>query len=213
MDEHQRQFIEFALQHRVLRFGEFVLKSGRRSPYFFNAGLFNHGAALARLGQYYARTIAGSGIAYDMLFGPAYKGITLAASTAIALAEQHGRDVAFAFNRKEAKDHSEGGRTLGAPLAGAVLILDDVISAGTSVDESVLLIREADAVPAGVVIALDRGERGSGRLSAIEEIGERYGIGVASIINIDMLLEYLRSLPAMQGHLASVQSYRESYGA
>jgi len=212
VDEHQKQFIEFALQHRALRFGEFVLKSGRRSPYFFDAGMFNHGAALAKLAQYYARAIADSGIAYDMLFGPAYKGIALAASTAVALVE-HGRDVAFAFNRKEAKDHGEGGRTLGAPLAGAVLILDDVISAGTSVDETVLLIRQADAVPAGIVIALDRGERGSGQLSAIEEIRERHGIDVASIISIDALLQYLSDLPAMQGHLASVQKYRESYGA
>ena len=212
MLDYQREFIEFAQHHEALRFGEFTLKSGRRSPYFFNAGLFNSGAALAKLGQYYAEAIRNSGIAYDMLFGPAYKGIALAASTAIALAQYHGRDVPYCFNRKEAKDHGEGGRTLGAPLSGRVLIVDDVISAGTSVNESVGLIQEARATPAGVVIALDRQERGSGALSAVQEVRQRYGIDVASVVGLDVLLEYLEALPALRDNLRQVRAYRAQYG-
>ncbi|MGQ0657233.1 MAG: orotate phosphoribosyltransferase [Chromatiales bacterium] len=212
MLDYQKEFIEFALRHQVLRFGAFTLKSGRASPYFFNAGLFNSGAALAKLGEYYARTIEGSGIPYDMLFGPAYKGIGLAASAAIALAQRHGRDVPYCFNRKEAKAHGEGGETLGAPLAGRVLIVDDVISAGTSVSQAVAFIRAAGAVPVCVVIALDRQERGGGTLSAVEEVRQRYGIDVASVIDLDALLEYLRGLPGMHEHLTAVQSYRARYG-
>jgi len=212
MQAYQREFIDFALQHQVLRFGSFTLKSGRQSPYFFNAGLFNTGGALARLGRYYASAIVDADPAFDMLFGPAYKGIALASTTAVALATGHGRDLPFCFNRKEVKDHGEGGRTLGAPLQGRVLIVDDVISAGTSVNESVALIREAGATPAGVVIALDRKERGGGALSATQEVRERHGIPVFSIINLDVLVEYLQALPAMQADLEEVSAYRAVYG-
>jgi orotate phosphoribosyltransferase len=212
MQAYQREFIDFALQHQVLRFGSFTLKSGRQSPYFFNAGLFNTGGALARLGSYYASAVVDADPAFDMLFGPAYKGIALASTTAIALATGHGRDLPYCFNRKEIKDHGEGGRTLGAPLQGRVLIVDDVISAGTSVNESVTLIREAGATPAGVVIAVDRKERGGGTLSAAQEVRERHGIPVFSIINLDVLVEYLQALPAMQANLEQVSAYRAVYG-
>jgi orotate phosphoribosyltransferase len=212
MQAYQREFIDFALQHQVLRFGSFTLKSGRQSPYFFNAGLFNTGGALARLGSYYASAVVDADPAFDMLFGPAYKGIALASTTAIALATGHGRDLPYCFNRKEIKDHGEGGRTLGAPLQGRVLIVDDVISAGTSVNESVALIREAGATPAGVVIAVDRKERGGGTLSAAQEVRERHGIPVFSIINLDVLVEYLQALPAMQANLEQVSAYRAVYG-
>jgi orotate phosphoribosyltransferase len=212
MLDYQREFIEFALQHQVLRFGEFTLKSGRKSPYFFNAGLFNSGGALGRLGEYYAHAIAGSGIGYDMLFGPAYKGIPLAAAAAIALARLFGQDVPYCFNRKEAKGHGEGGMTVGAVLAGRVLIIDDVISAGTSVNESVEIIRSAGATPAGVVIALDRQERGSGALSAVQEVRQRHGIDVASVINLEALLEYLKVTPGSADYAERVRAYRMEYG-
>ena len=212
MQAYQREFIDFALQHQVLRFGSFTLKSGRQSPYFFNAGLFNSGGALARLGAYYASAIVHADVPFDMLFGPAYKGIALASATAIALATAHDRDLPYCFNRKETKDHGEGGRTLGAPLQGRVLIIDDVISAGTSVNESVELIREAGATPVGVAIALDRKERGSGALSAAQEVRQRHGIPVFSIVNLDLLIEYLQALPAMQANLEQVSAYRTIYG-
>ncbi|MEZ5446319.1 MAG: orotate phosphoribosyltransferase [Gammaproteobacteria bacterium] len=212
MLDYQREFIEFALQHDVLRFGEFTLKSGRKSPYFFNAGLFNSGASLGRLGEYYARAIVESGIAHDMLFGPAYKGIPLATAAAIALARQFGRDVPYCFNRKEAKDHGEGGMTVGSPLSGRVLIIDDVISAGTSVNESVEIIRSAGAMPAGVVIALDRQERGSGPLSAVQEVRQRHGIDVASVIKLETLLEFLKARPGSADLAERVQAYRREYG-
>ncbi len=212
MLDYQREFIEFALRHQVLRFGEFTLKSGRKSPYFFNAGLFNSGGALGRLGEYYARAIAGSGIAYDMLFGPAYKGIPLAAAAAIALARLFGQDVPYCFNRKEAKDHGEGGMTVGAALGGRVLIIDDVISAGTSVNESVGIIRSAGATPAGVIIALDRQERGSGALSAVQEVRQHHGIDVASVINLETLLEYLKDAPGSADYAERVRAYRKEYG-
>ena len=205
------EFIRFAVQQDVLRFGEFKTKAGRLSPYFFNAGLFHDGAALKQLAQFYAKAILASGIAFDMLFGPAYKGIPLVAAVAMALADG-GRNVHYSFNRKEAKDHGEGGAVIGAPLQGRVLIVDDVISAGTSVRESVTLIREADAVPCGVVIALDRMERGTGALSATQEVTEVFGMPVVSVATLDDLVSYLGKDPAMAGQLTAVDAYRRQYG-
>jgi orotate phosphoribosyltransferase len=212
MHQYQRDFIDFALKNDVLRFGEFTLKSGRLSPYFFNAGLFNTGAALARLGEYYARTLTDSSLRFDMLFGPAYKGIPLVAATAIQLALVAGRDVPYAFNRKEAKDHGEGGIIVGAPLKGRVVIVDDVISAGTSVNESVAIIRAAGAEPAGVLIALDRQERGAGTLSAVQEVRERHGIDVASVLNLDVLMDFLDGAPTLTEFSDRVRAYRAEYG-
>ena len=212
MQAYQREFLDFALRVGVLRFGEFTLKSGRLSPYFFNAGLFNTGAALARLGRYYARTVAESGIAFDVLYGPAYKGIPLAAVTCAALADHHGMDVPYAFNRKEAKDHGEGGTVVGHPLYGRVLIIDDVISAGTSVRESVEIIRAQGAEPAGVVIALDRQERGQAERSAIQEVQATYGIPVAAIVRLEHLIEYLADRPDAGDDLERIRAYRAEYG-
>jgi orotate phosphoribosyltransferase len=212
MQDYQREFLDFAIATGVLRFGSFTLKSGRQSPYFFNSGLFNSGASLARLGRYYASAIADSGIDYDMLFGPAYKGIPLVAATVIALADEHGRDVPYAFNRKEAKDHGEGGMTVGAPLAGRVLVVDDVISAGTSVRESVAIIQNAGAELAGVAISLDRQERGQGSTSAIQEVESSYGVKVASIVGLADLIEYLGDKQDMAGDLDAVRAYRKQYG-
>jgi orotate phosphoribosyltransferase len=212
MQTYQREFLRFALDIGVLRFGEFKLKSGRLSPYFFNAGLFNTGASLARLGRYYAEAIIASGIGFDMLYGPAYKGIPLAAAAGIALADHHGRDLPYAFNRKEAKDHGEGGMIVGSPLSGRVLILDDVITAGTSIDESVAIIRDQGGEPAGVVIALDRRERGSDRLSAVEAVRQRYGIPVLSIVALDDLIAYLGEGGGGVEHLEAVNAYRARYG-
>ena len=212
MHDYQRDFIDFALQVGVLRFGEFTLKSGRQSPYFFNAGLFNSGRALARLGRYYAQAIVDSGIAFDVLFGPAYKGITLAAATAVALA-QMGHNVPFSYNRKEAKDHGEGGSIVGAPLAGRVLIIDDVISAGTSVRESEAMIRAAGAVPAGVLIALDRQERGLGELSAAQEVSRNHGMPVTAIATLDDVLATLRGRADLHDRIAAIEEYRRQYGA
>lgn len=219
MQPYQYEFIEFAIEQGVLRFGEFTLKSGRVSPYFFNAGLFRSGTALARLGRCYAQAIEASGIAADVLFGPAYKGIPLAATTAVALAEHHDRDLPFAFNRKEAKDHGEGGNIVGAELAGRVLIIDDVITAGTAIGEAMGLIEAAGASAAGVVIALDRQERGSDdsaaqQLSAIQEVEQRYAMPVISIVTLDMVLEYLEQHAgtAMQPHAEAIRAYRARYG-
>ena len=209
--DFRQEFIEFALQQDVLRFGEFKTKAGRLSPYFFNAGLFNDGMALDRLSQFYAKAILASGIAFDALFGPAYKGIPLVAVSALALARA-GRNVNFAFNRKEAKDHGEGGNIIGAPLAGRVLIIDDVISAGTSVRESVETIRAAGATPCGVVIALDRMERGSGELSAVQEVERDYGIPVVAAATLADLMVFLRERPNFDVHAAAVARYREAYG-
>jgi orotate phosphoribosyltransferase len=205
------EFIRFAVEQKVLRFGEFKTKAGRVSPYFFNAGLFHDGAALKRLAQFYAKAIASSGIAFDMLFGPAYKGIPLVAAVSIALADS-GRNVDYSFNRKEAKDHGEGGTVIGAPLRGRVLVVDDVISAGTSVRESVTLIREAQAVPCGVVIALDRMERGTGALSATQEVAQDYGMPVVSVATLDDLVSFLGADPGMAEHLRAVDAYRRQYG-
>ena len=212
MEKYQQEFIEFALNIGVLRFGEFTLKSGRKSPYFFNAGLFNSGASLAQLGRYYAQTIVDSGIAFDMLYGPAYKGIPLAAATVIALADHHGKDIPYAFNRKEAKDHGEGGVIVGASLQGKVLIIDDVISAGTSVRESIDIITANNATPAGVIIALDRQEKGQGETSAIQEVEKNYGMPVASIIQLKLLIEYLEHQQGMRESLQAIYAYREKYG-
>jgi len=212
MKDYQRDFIEFALATGVLRFGEFTLKSGRISPYFFNSGLFNSGATLARLGRFYAQAISESKLDYDVLFGPAYKGIPLASTTVVALADQNDRDVPYVFNRKEKKDHGEGGQLVGAELKGKVLIIDDVISAGTSVGESVDIIRAAGAEPAGVIIALDRQERGQGELSAIQQVEQTHKIPVVSIICLNDLLSYLQDHPDLQQHLAAVKAYRERYG-
>ena len=211
MFNFRQDFIRFAVQQRVLCFGEFQTKAGRLSPYFFNAGLFNDGASLRNLSQFYAQAILTSEVPFDMLFGPAYKGIPLAAGTAIALAEQ-GRNVPYCYNRKEAKDHGEGGTTVGAKLHGRVLIIDDVISAGTSVRESIELIRTAGAEPCAVVIALDRMERGRSELSAVQEVQRNYGIPVISIATLDDLLGYLQWEAEMVQNLHATQSYREQYG-
>ena len=212
MQNYQREFLRFALDIGVLKFGEFVLKSGRRSPYFFNAGLFNSGASLAALGRYYAQTIVQADVAFEVLYGPAYKGIPLAAATSIALADQHGRDVPYAFNRKEIKDHGEGGNIVGSPLRGRVMIIDDVISAGTSVRESVDIIRAHGATPAGVVIALDRQEKGQQERSAIEEVNRTFGMPVFSILRLEHLIEYLGEQPEAAADLERILAYREQYG-
>ena len=208
---HKREFIRFALAQKVLCFGDFKTKAGRMSPYFFNAGLFHDGQSLQRLAGFYAKAILDAGIAFDMLFGPAYKGIPLVSAVAIALAEQ-GRNVNFSFNRKEAKDHGEGGNVIGAMLAGRVLIVDDVISAGTSVRESVELIRAAGATPCGLAIALDRMERGSTELSAVQEVEQQYRIPVVSIATLDDLVGYLQTEEQYGGHLGAVDQYRKKYG-
>jgi orotate phosphoribosyltransferase len=211
MFNFRQDFIRFAVGQKVLRFGEFQTKAGRLSPYFFNAGLFNDGDSLRNLSQFYAQAIQASQIPFDMLFGPAYKGIPLAAGTAIALAEQ-GRNVPYCYNRKEAKDHGEGGITVGAKLQGRVLIIDDVISAGTSVRESIELIRAEGATPCAVVIALDRMERGLGALSAVQEVRESYGIPVIAIAALTDLLDYLQGEPEMTKNLTAVQAYRDLFG-
>jgi orotate phosphoribosyltransferase len=207
----RQDFIRFAVQKNVLRFGEFQTKAGRLSPYFFNAGLFNDGDSMRALSQFYAQTVLASDIPFDMIFGPAYKGIPLAAGTAIALSEQ-GRNVPYCYNRKEAKDHGEGGTTVGAKLEGRVLIIDDVISAGTSVRESIELIRAAGAVPCAVVIALDRMERGLGDLSAVQEVQQSYDIPVIAIATLNDLLGFLQDEPEMVANLGAVQAYRDLFG-
>lgn len=212
MQPYQRDFIRFAIDRGVLRFGEFTLKSGRTSPYFFNAGLFNTGSALAQLGRCYAAAIVDSKISFDVLFGPAYKGIPLAAATAVALAEQHQLDVPWCFNRKEAKDHGEGGSLVGAPLAGDVLIIDDVITAGTAIREVMQIISAQQAKAAGVLIALNREERGNGELSAIQEVERDFGIPVVSIVSLTQVLEFLADDPQLKQHLPAVEAYRAQYG-
>ena len=209
--ELSREFIAFACELGVLRFGEFKTKAGRLSPYFFNAGLFSDGASLSRLSDFYARRILTAEVPFDVLFGPAYKGIPLAAGTAMALAGR-GRNAPYVYNRKEAKDHGEGGTLVGAPLKGRVLIVDDVISAGTSVRESVDLIRAAGATPAAVLIALDRQERGQGELSAVQEVERNYGIPVISVASLTDLIDYLSGHPELESKLAAVRAYRLRYG-
>lgn len=212
MSAFKEEFLSFAIERGVLLFGAFKTKAGRVSPYFFNAGLFNDGLSLKRLGEFYAKAILDSGLAFDGLFGPAYKGIPLAAAVAIALAGL-GRNVPFSYNRKEAKDHGEGGVIVGAPLQGRILIVDDVISAGTSVRESVALIRATGAEPCGVAIALDRQERGTGELSAVQEVSRDYGLPVIPIVRLDDLMAYLAARAGQAETLAAMRAYRERYGA
>jgi orotate phosphoribosyltransferase len=211
MRPHQKEFIELILAKQVLRFGDFTLKSGRTSPYFFNAGLFNDGVSLSRLGACYAQAIVEAGVAFDMLFGPAYKGIPLATATAVAFAERHRRNLPIAYNRKEAKAHGEGGTLVGAPIDGRVLIVDDVLTAGTAVRESIKLIREAGARPAGVVLALDRQERGTGARSAVQEIRSTYDIAVVRIITLDHLIEYLEAGGDSE-ELEALRNHRRTWG-
>jgi orotate phosphoribosyltransferase len=207
----RREFVEFSIRAGVLRFGEFKTKAGRLSPYFFNAGLFSDGERLGELGTFYARAALASGIAFDVLFGPAYKGITLAASTAIALARL-GHNVPFSFNRKEAKDHGEGGNIVGTPLAGRVLIVDDVITDGASKREAIDIIRSAGATPAGVLIALDREERGTGELSATQEVSRECGLPVTAIATLADILATLRGMPERRGDVDRIEQYRDRYG-
>lgn len=213
MQDYQRDFIEFAINKGVLRFGEFTLKSGRISPYFFNSGLFDTGGSLAKLGRFYASALMDNKVDFDMLFGPAYKGIPLASTCSIALADEHGRDLPYSFNRKEVKDHGEGGTIVGSALQGKVMIIDDVISAGTSVRESIELINQASAIPAGVVIALDRQELGKGDVSAIAEIEKNYNMPVTSIIKLEHLILFLKDNTEMAQSYDKVQAYRDRYGA
>ena len=207
----RREFVEFAIREGVLRFGEFKTKAGRLSPYFFNAGLFNDGNRLGRLGRYYAQAALASGIAFDLLFGPAYKGITLAAATAVALAEA-GHNVPFCFNRKEAKDHGEGGNIVGSPLAGRVLIIDDVITEGASKREAIEIIRAAGALPAGVLIALDRQERGRGELSATQEVSREFALPVTCIATLGDILDTLAGSPERKQDIERIEEYRRLYG-
>ncbi|GAB5382142.1 MAG: orotate phosphoribosyltransferase [Aliiglaciecola sp.] len=212
MQDFQREFIEFALARDVLRFGQFTLKSGRTSPYFFNAGLFNTGNDLAKLGQYYAQALVSAGIEFDVLFGPAYKGIPIATTTAVALADKHNIDTPYCFNRKEAKDHGEGGTLVGSELKGRIMLVDDVITAGTAIRESMALIDAHGASLAGVLIALDRQEKGKGELSAIQEVERDFNTKVVSIVSLADLVEYLQDKPEMAEHLANIKQYRQDYG-
>ncbi|KGM27511.1 orotate phosphoribosyltransferase [Photorhabdus luminescens] len=212
MKAYQREFIELALKKQVLKFGEFTLKSGRKSPYFFNAGLFNTGRDLALIGRFYAAALLDSGIQCDLLFGPAYKGIPIATTTAVALAEHHDIDMPYCFNRKEAKDHGEGGTLVGSSLKGNVVLVDDVITAGTAIRESMEIIKQHNATLAGVMICLDRQERGNGEISAIQEVERDYGCKVFSIITLNDLINYLSGQPEMKDHLDAVKAYRAQYG-
>ena len=212
MKDYQKEFIEFALEKEVLKFGEFTLKSGRISPYFFNAGLFNTGRDLARLGRFYAAALMDAGIEYDLLFGPAYKGIPIATTTAVALADSYDLDLPYCFNRKEAKTHGEGGNLVGSELQGKVMLVDDVITAGTAIRESMDIIQAHNAELAGVLIALDRQEKGKAELSAIQEVERDYNAKVISIVQLSDLITYLEAKPEMQRHLESVKAYRDQYG-
>jgi len=212
MQKYQHDFIQLAIQHQALCFGEFTLKSGRTSPYFFNAGRFQTGSALTQLGRYYAAAITASNVKFDMVFGPAYKGIPLAAATAIALADQYQQDLPYCYNRKEAKDHGEGGTLVGAPLQGKVLIVDDVITAGTAVREVMSIIKTASAQPAAVLIGLNRQEKGQGELSAIQEVEQTFGVPVVSIINLNHIIAYLESQNDQQHMVESIKAYRATYG-
>ncbi|HCT41207.1 MAG TPA: orotate phosphoribosyltransferase [Moraxellaceae bacterium] len=210
MRDYQREFIGFALRHGVLRFGNFTLKSGRQSPYFFNAGLFNTGKMLSELGRFYAEAIRASGVEFDVLFGPAYKGIPLAAATAVQLSDEFEIDTPWCFNRKEAKDHGEGGTLVGSALTGRVLIIDDVITAGTAIREVMTIIEQARAKAAGVIVALDRQEKGKGELSAIQEVERDFGIPVISIVKLEQIITYLEETGSE--HLDAIRTYRAQYG-
>jgi orotate phosphoribosyltransferase len=212
MQDYKREFIAFAIERKVLRFGEFTLKSGRTSPYFFNAGLFNTGRDLAKLGRFYASALQSEGVEYDVLFGPAYKGITIAAATAIALSNSFGEDVPYCFNRKEAKTHGEGGSLVGSPLEGDIMLVDDVITAGTAIRESMEIIEQHNANLAGVLIALDRKEKGTGELSAVQEVERDYSTRVLSIVTIDDVVAYLQAHQDSEAAVASINRYREQYG-
>ncbi|WP_396588138.1 orotate phosphoribosyltransferase [Bermanella sp. R86510] len=213
MQDYQKAFIEFATEQGVLKFGEFQLKSGRISPYFFNAGLFNSGKAMAQLAKSYANAIVDAGLEMDVLFGPAYKGIPLAATTAMALSQEFNRDTPYTFNRKEKKDHGEGGSLVGAPLEGNILIIDDVMTAGTAIRESIDLMKaQPNAKPAGVIIAIDRQERGKGELSATQEVAKDYGIPVISIVKLEQIIEYVSQKEEFKQHLPAIQAYRDQYG-
>lgn len=212
MKAYQREFIEFALEREVLKFGEFTLKSGRKSPYFFNAGLFNTGSDLARLGRFYAAALADSGIKFDVLFGPAYKGIPIATTTAVALADHHNIDTPYCFNRKEAKDHGEGGNLVGSELDGRIMLVDDVITAGTAIRESMDLIQHHGADLAGVLVAIDRQEKGKGELSAIQEVERDFGCQVISIVSLADLISYLEERGTNAQQLEAVKEYRAQYG-
>lgn len=212
MKDYQREFIEFALEKQVLRFGEFTLKSGRTSPYFFNAGLFNTGKDLARLGRFYAAALADAGLAFDLLFGPAYKGIPIATTTAVALADHHDQDVPYCFNRKEAKTHGEGGNLVGSELKGRVMLVDDVITAGTAIRESMEIIQANGAELTGVLIALDRQEKGKGELSAIQEVERDFNTQVISIVTLSDLISYLAEKDANSESLKAIRAYREQFG-
>lgn len=212
MEKYQFDFIQLALKHQALCFGEFVLKSGRTSPYFFNAGRFQTGSALADLGRFYAAAITASGVEFDIVFGPAYKGIPLAATTAVALADHHQRDLPYCYNRKEAKDHGEGGILVGAPLQGKVLIVDDVITAGTAVREVMAIIDNAGARPAAVLIGLNRMEKGQGQVSAIQEVEQTFGIPVISIINLNHIIAYLEEQSGQEAMVDKIKAYRATYG-
>ena len=212
MKDYQKEFIEFALEKQVLKFGEFTLKSGRTSPYFFNAGLFNTGRDLARLGRFYASALEDAAIEYDVLFGPAYKGIPIATTTAVALADHHDKDVPYCFNRKEKKAHGEGGTLVGSALTGKIMLVDDVITAGTAIRESMEIIADNGADLSGVLIALDRQEKGKAELSAIQEVERDFNTKVISIVKLADLISYLESQGTMDEHLASVKAYRDQYG-
>ena len=212
MKQYQKDFIEFAIERGVLKFGEFPLKSGRTSPYFFNAGLFNQGSDLARLGRFYAAALQDSGVDYDLLFGPAYKGIPIATAAAIALYDTYQKDVPYCFNRKEKKDHGEGGNLVGSPLKGRVMLVDDVITAGTAIRESMEIVQANGAELAGVLIALDRQEKGKGELSAIQEVERDYGATVISIVKLNDVIEYLKNSPDFAQYLDKVTAYRAEYG-
>ncbi|CDU10989.1 orotate phosphoribosyltransferase [Vibrio coralliirubri] len=212
MKAYQREFIEFALEKEVLKFGEFTLKSGRKSPYFFNAGLFNTGRDLARLGRFYAAALADSGIEFDVLFGPAYKGIPIATTTAIALADHHDVDTPYCFNRKEAKNHGEGGNLVGSALEGRIMLVDDVITAGTAIRESMEIIQANGADLAGVLVAIDRQEKGKGELSAIQEVERDFGCAIISIVSLTDLVTFLEEKGTDAAHLESVKAYRAQYG-
>jgi len=217
MEQYQQAFLEFAIERKVLKFGEFQLKSGRTSPYFFNAGLFNTGAALAKLGRFYAAALKQSQVPYDVIFGPAYKGIPIASATAIALYEEYGQDIPYVFNRKEAKAHGEGGQLVGAELKGRTLIVDDVITAGTAIRETMALLKNYDTQASGVLVALDRQEKGEGELTAIQEVEQKFGIPVISIVNLDLLIGFLelnhKKNTEWQRALCKIKEYQELYGA